>query len=72
MNNIKTSLKNFNQSPGTCKIDEIVEVEKFIKEYIKIRDIYKSVYGNDPIGLTLEHKIDEIEFYKIHCNKNNH
>jgi len=59
---IKT-LKKYNDVPGKCTKVEIESVKDFFNTYIEIRDIYKEVFGHDPMGLTLESQLDHLEYY---------
>lgn len=69
MSNISVSiLSKFANSPGLCSIDELKEVELFINTYIELRDLYKESFNNEPIGLTLESKLDIIN--KLYSLKN--
>lgn len=67
-NSMHDLLLKFSESPGTMSLEEVKDVQEFLLGYIKIRDVYKKVYINDPLGLTLENYVDKaygyIEFHK--------
>ncbi len=63
-------LRKFSESPGTMSLEELKDVREFLLRYIKIRDIYRKVYINDPLGLTLESYVDKADGYlEFHKNK---
>ena len=69
-NSMHDLLRKFNNSPGTMSLEEVRDVREFLLGYIKIRDVYKKVYINDPLGLTLESYVDKADGYlEFHKNK---
>lgn len=51
------------QQPGLCTKEEIARASEFLEEYVTYRDLYRSVYGTDPVGWTLESRLDELKRY---------
>ena len=69
-NSMYAVLRKFSESPGTMSLEEVKDVREFLLGYIKIRDVYKKVYINDPLGLTLENYVDKAYGYlEFHKNK---
>jgi hypothetical protein len=62
-------LKKFFITPGFCTKLELTRVKKFILKFIEIRDIYKLATNHDPIGQTLESKLDCINWHIDFKNK---
>ena len=63
-------LKKFNKSPGQCTLEEVQEVKTFLIEVAQYRDLFVDVYGDEPIGLTLEHRLIKLDWY-IYFKKEN-
>ena len=57
-------LTKYNKAPGYCSEVEIGIVDEFLDEYRKYRDVYKRVFGHEPIGLTIESQMDKVDWYK--------
>lgn len=69
-NSMPDLLLKFSESPGTMSLEEVKDVREFLLGYIKIRDIYKRVYINEPLGLTLESYVAKADGYlEFHKNK---
>ena len=58
------ALSEFQESPGTITTEKLSKVKAFFVEYIEYRDAYKEVFVVDPLGLTLESKLDSVEWYE--------
>ena len=57
-------LRKFAFSPGLCSPAEVENAREFFKQYQEFRDIYREVYGCDPMGFMLEGDIEKTEWYK--------
>lgn len=51
-------LLNTDRMPGLSSEEDLNEAIAFLKEYIRMRDIYLSAFFHEPVGQTLESKID--------------
>jgi hypothetical protein len=56
-------LRKFFDAPGFCSKSEVIDVERFLNEYIEIRDLYKEASGVTPMGETLESNLKKAEWY---------
>ena len=67
----KDLLIKWNTQPGFMTYPEVLEVKKFLTEYIEYRDMWKSVMNYDPVGLSIESQLDRVAYYiKQHSQKN--
>jgi hypothetical protein len=56
-------LLKFDQSPGLCTYDEIMDVKEWVTEFNKHLCIYKDVFG-EPAGLSVRSKLDKLDWYE--------
>lgn len=61
---IETLMEKFYAKPAQCSEEELSVIEAYFEEYCQYRNIYFRVFGDDPVGFTLESKLDVIKFYK--------
>jgi len=64
MNITAATLIKVAHAPGLCTLEEIDAAVAFLTEYKAYRDMYKAAYHHDPVGLTLESKLDDLDYYK--------
>lgn len=58
----KELLEKCTNTPGLATLEELLEYRKFLGEYINMRNLYRDSHANiDPIGFTLESKIDRAD-----------
>ena len=60
---MKELLSKFNETPGYCTIDELLKINDFLKGLIHPFEIFWNFLGYNPIGYTLEAKIEKCEWY---------
>lgn len=65
MNNqeMQELLVRVDRSPGTATQPELLAAQEFYRNFNKRLGIFRSVHNRDPIGLTVEAKLEDIEFY---------
>ena len=63
MDNISELLNKFQTAAGLLTHDELNQIKKFIMAYKTYRDIYRTGFNHEPLGLTLESQLDKIDWY---------
>ena len=61
---IEEVLLNTNRMPGLSSQEDINLAIKWLEDYIVMRDIYLNAFFHEPVGLTLESKIDGLKHTK--------
>ena len=56
-------LRKFAREPGRCSLYEVQRVEVFLKEFKARLADFRDAFGMDPIGKTVESKLDEAAWY---------
>jgi hypothetical protein len=51
----------FSNAPGKCTFEEVESVKRFLLKYLECRDIYKESTGTNPVGMTIESTIKNLE-----------
>lgn len=54
----------FTNKPGTCTIEEVKLVRKFLNTYLKYKTIYKRSTGSDPVGMSIEATLQRVDWYE--------
>lgn len=52
------------RAPGLATLEQLQQVKAFLLEYQKMRDIYRAAFVVDPVGLTLESNLDQVNWYE--------
>lgn len=50
-------------SPGICSLSELQSSKEFMEDLKTKLHIFRESYGTDPLGFTLESKLENLEYY---------
>ena len=64
MNISAETLTKVARTPGLCTDEEIDAAVAFFEAYREYRDVYRAAFNHDPTGLTLESKLDDLQYYR--------